>query len=50
MPAPYLARAKWVRITPNALPDDQLIAYLAEAHRLVAAGLTRKARAALGLA
>jgi predicted DNA-binding protein (MmcQ/YjbR family) len=45
----YLARAKWVQIKPGALPDDQVRAYLAEAHRLVAAKLTRKKRAELGL-
>jgi predicted DNA-binding protein (MmcQ/YjbR family) len=49
LPTPYLARAKWVQVTPDALPDDQLAGYLAEAHRIVAAKLTRKARAALDL-
>jgi predicted DNA-binding protein (MmcQ/YjbR family) len=49
-PAPYLARAKWVALTHSeALPDDDLRAYLAQAHAIVAAGLTKKARAALGL-
>ncbi|HVV91971.1 MAG TPA: MmcQ/YjbR family DNA-binding protein [Hyphomicrobiales bacterium] len=48
-PTPYLARAKWAQIKPDALPDDQLVAYLVEAHRLVAAKLTKKARAALGM-
>ena len=50
-PAPYLARAKWVQlVSVDALVDDDLKRYLAEAHRIVAGGLTRKARAALGLA
>jgi predicted DNA-binding protein (MmcQ/YjbR family) len=49
-PAPYAARFKWVQLTSyDALPDDQLIAYLTQAHAIVAAGLTRKARAALGI-
>ncbi|MBX7248521.1 MAG: MmcQ/YjbR family DNA-binding protein [Caulobacteraceae bacterium] len=49
-PAPYLARARWVLLrSADALPDDQLTAYLTQAHRLVAAKLTRKHRAALGL-
>jgi predicted DNA-binding protein (MmcQ/YjbR family) len=50
-PAPYLARAKWVQLlTWDSLPDEDLRAYLAHAHAIVAASLTRKARAALGLA
>ena len=49
-PAPYLARAKWVQLMSyDALPDADLIAYLAQAHAIVAGGLTRKARAALGI-
>ena len=49
-PAPYLARAKWVQLEgPRAMATADLKRYLAEAHRLVAAKLTRKARAALGL-
>jgi predicted DNA-binding protein (MmcQ/YjbR family) len=50
IPAPYLARMKWVRLeTLRALPAGELRARLAEAHRLVAEGLTRKTRSALGL-
>ena len=49
-PAPYMARAKWVRLTSaHVLPDDQLAAYLAMAHRLIADKLTRKKRAELGI-
>ena len=44
-PAPYLARAKWVAAALDALPPDDLQAYLREAHRLVLAKLTRAARA-----
>lgn len=49
-PAPYLARAKWVQlVSSDALSDTELTAYLAQAHALIAARLTRKARKALGL-
>lgn len=51
-PAPYLASRgmKWIqRTAAEAMDDAALRAYLAESHRLVAAGLTRKARALLGL-
>jgi predicted DNA-binding protein (MmcQ/YjbR family) len=49
-PAPYAARFKWVQLTSyDALPDADLVAYLAQAHAIVAASLTRKARAALGI-
>jgi predicted DNA-binding protein (MmcQ/YjbR family) len=49
-PAPYLARAKWVQLASNnALPDAELTAYLAQAHALIVAKLTRKSRKALGL-
>ena len=44
-PAPYLARAKWIQLTSNnALPDAELTAYIAQAHALIVAKLTRKAR------
>lgn len=51
-PAPYLASRgmKWIQRTRSADIDDAgLRDYLAESHRLVAAGLTRKARSELGL-
>jgi len=49
-PAPYLARAKWVYFErADALPADELAGYLKTAHGLVAAKLTRKLRAELGL-
>lgn len=45
-PAPYLARAKWVRIAPlSSLPPADLAAYLRRAHELVVAALPKKARA-----
>ena len=50
-PTAYSARFKWVTLVrPDALPDDQITAYLAQAHALVAAKLPKKTRAALGLA
>ena len=51
-PAPYLASRgmKWIqRFSDESLPDDAFRDYLRESHRLVAAGLTRKLRAELGL-
>jgi predicted DNA-binding protein (MmcQ/YjbR family) len=49
-PAPYLARARWVQLADNdVLSDDELGAYLAQAHTLVAAKLTRAVRRNLGL-
>ena len=50
-PAPYLARAKWVRFDDLAEQDDAEMAdWLATAHALVAVKLTRRQRAELGLA
>jgi predicted DNA-binding protein (MmcQ/YjbR family) len=49
-PAPYAARAKWVQLLSyDVMPDEQMKAYLAQAHAIVAAKLTRKARAELGI-
>ncbi len=51
-PAPYLASRgmKWIQRTSiETLDDAALRDYLAESHRLAAAGLTRKARVELGL-
>jgi len=49
-PAPYFARASWVAIGPDApLSEDEVKAYIVEAHRLIAARLTRKARLELEL-
>ena len=51
IPAPYLARAKWVNQQKlDALNTKEMKAYLTQAHALVAAGLTKKKRAELGLA
>ncbi|MBV9991239.1 MAG: MmcQ/YjbR family DNA-binding protein [Alphaproteobacteria bacterium] len=51
IPAPYLARAKWVQLEKlDALGAKDLKAYLTRAHALIAAGLTKKKRAELGIA
>jgi len=50
VPAPYLARAKWVQVVSEAaMPDEDLTLYLQEAHAVVARKLTRVQRRALGL-
>ena len=50
-PAPYLARAQWVYLDDlGSMPDKDLKAYLTQAHALVAARLSRKARVAIGMA
>ena len=47
IPAPYLARAKWVQLTTlKALDDKELRERLAEAHRLVVEKLPKKLRPA----
>ena len=49
-PATYLARAKWVLFEDRARePGAEIAAWVGDAHRLVAARLTRKKRAELGL-
>ena len=50
-PAPYMARAKWVYFDALAALDDAEVQdWLANAHALVAAKLTKATRTALGLA
>lgn len=49
-PAPYFARAGWVAVSAvSPLNETDLMAYLTEAHRLVASRLSRKSQRALGL-
>ena len=49
-PAKYLARAKWVDVSPqSALTMDDIKAYIVQAHRLVASKLTRAKKSELGL-
>ena len=50
IPAPYLARAKWVQVeTGDAMSDEDLRAYIRTAHAIVAAKLTKAQRMALGI-
>jgi predicted DNA-binding protein (MmcQ/YjbR family) len=50
-PAPYLARNKWVNLPRiDDWADDELAEHMAIAHGIVAAKLTRKVRAELGMA
>lgn len=50
IPAPYLARAKWVQLIKlDALSTKELKAYLMRAHAIVAAGLPKKKRVELGI-
>ena len=49
IPAPYLARAKWVQMASDALPDAEIADLLKQAHAIVAAKLTKKLRAELGI-
>ena len=51
IPAPYLARAHWVLLERlDVLGAKELKAYLARGHAMVARGLSKKARAELGIA
>jgi predicted DNA-binding protein (MmcQ/YjbR family) len=48
-PAPYLARAKWVEVSPgSALEEDALGPYITEAHRLAFLTLPKALRERLG--
>jgi predicted DNA-binding protein (MmcQ/YjbR family) len=50
VPAPYLARAKWVQVRERkALHDKELKELIARSHALVAAKLTRAVRESIGL-
>jgi predicted DNA-binding protein (MmcQ/YjbR family) len=48
--AAYFAKGQWVTVQPGAeLSAKDLKAYIAEAHRIIAAKLTRRLRTELGL-
>jgi predicted DNA-binding protein (MmcQ/YjbR family) len=48
IPAPYMARAKWVMLEKaTALPAKDIKAYLTRAHAIIAAKLPKKTRAQL---
>lgn len=49
LPAPYLARAKWISLeSANALPDAEITQLLRESYELVLAKLPRKTRESIG--
>ena len=47
--APYTAKGQWVAVDIAGLDPEDVRGWLATAHSLIAAKLTRKARAELGL-
>ncbi|WP_340107852.1 MmcQ/YjbR family DNA-binding protein [Pikeienuella sp. HZG-20] len=47
--APYLGRAGWIRIASGAMPEPDLIGLIGASHALIAARLTKRARAELGI-
>lgn len=48
--APYFAKGQWVAVNAGAdISDDDIGAYLREAHRIIAGKLTRRIRAEFGL-
>ncbi|HEX9390694.1 MAG TPA: MmcQ/YjbR family DNA-binding protein [Usitatibacteraceae bacterium] len=50
IPAPYMARAKWVQVNDlKAVGDAELKALIKRSHELVCMKLTKKLRAELGL-
>ena len=50
IPAPYLARAKWVQlVSDEAMPDEDIKAYIQEAYSLISAKLTKDMRKTLGI-
>jgi predicted DNA-binding protein (MmcQ/YjbR family) len=51
IPAPYLARAKWVQMEKEgALSNEDLKAYIVAAHKIITGKLTKKVQKELGLA
>jgi len=47
--AKYLARAKWVEVLPNSeLSEDDIKAYIVQAHKIISKKLTKKKQAELG--
>ena len=50
IPAPYLARAKWVQLEAgHILSDKEIASYIHTAHEIIVAKLTRALRRELGL-
>ncbi len=50
IPAPYLARAKWVQIeSETAMSDDEITRYIHAAYDIIKDKLTKRARKELGI-
>lgn len=50
LPAPYMARAKWVLVTePGILHNSEWLSFISKSYDLVKAKLTRKQRQELGI-
>ncbi|HVE61415.1 MAG TPA: MmcQ/YjbR family DNA-binding protein [Chitinophagaceae bacterium] len=49
MPAPYMARAKWVLVTKPTLSKKQYEHHIKQSYQLVKARLTRKIKTELGI-
>ncbi len=50
IPAPYLARAKWVQLTQkDAMIDEDIKAYIAEAYAIICNKLTKAKRKEIGI-
>jgi predicted DNA-binding protein (MmcQ/YjbR family) len=48
--APYFAKRQWIAIVPDAdIAEDELAAYITQSHAMIAAKLTKKLQAELGL-
>ena len=47
--AAYCAKRQWVRVEPGALEEDLLKGYIGQSYQAIAAKLTRKQRAELGI-
>lgn len=50
IPAPYLARAKWVQLAKNgAMPEEDIKTYIREAYSIICNKLTKAKRKEIGL-
>ncbi len=50
IPAPYLARAKWVQlVAPKAMADNDICTYIEEAWNIISSKLTKAKRKELGI-
>lgn len=49
VPAPYLARVKWLQVREGAMDNNDIRDYITHAHKLVGAKLTKKMQRELGL-